>query len=70
MVLNLHPQNVSETRAMHEAVKEVIRSGFVAWNLQQCLDWFSSRDGETIRKNKAKTTWLSRRLASMRSRFI
>lgn len=42
MVLNLHPQNVSDTRAMHLAALEVIRSGFVAWNMQDCLDWFSN----------------------------
>lgn len=45
MVLNLHPQNVSDTHAMHLAVLEVIRSGFVAWNMQDCLDWFA--DGVT-----------------------
>jgi hypothetical protein len=45
MVLNLHPQNVSETRAMHFAAREVIRSGFVAWNLRQCLEWFEQVDG-------------------------
>jgi hypothetical protein len=44
MVLNLHPQNVTETRAMHQAAIEVIRSGFVAWNLRQCWEWFSIID--------------------------
>lgn len=44
MVLNLHPQNVSETRAMHHAAREIIRSGFVAWNLRQCWEWFAKMD--------------------------
>ena len=44
MVLNLHPQNIAETSAMHIAAKEIIRSGFVAWNLRQCLQWFQQRD--------------------------
>lgn len=44
MVLNLHPQNVTETRAMHHAAMEIIRSGFVAWNLRQCWEWFQQRD--------------------------
>ncbi len=41
MVLNLHPQNVSDTKAMHLAALAVIRSGFVAWNMRDCLDWFA-----------------------------
>ncbi len=45
MVLNLHPQNVGETRAMHEAAMEVIKSGFHPWTIQQCLEWFELRDG-------------------------
>ena len=45
MVLNLHPQNVSETRAMHFAAKEIVRGGFIAWNLRQCLEWFDQVDG-------------------------
>lgn len=45
MVLNLHPENVLETRAMHHAAKEVVRSGFVPWNLRQCWEWFEQRDG-------------------------
>lgn len=44
MVLNLHPQNVSETRAMHQAAIEIIKSGFVAWNLRQCWEWFAGMD--------------------------
>lgn len=44
MVLNLHPQNVTETRAMHHAAMEIIRSGFVAWNLRQCWEWFAKMD--------------------------
>jgi hypothetical protein len=46
MVLNLHPQNVTETKEMHLAALEVIESGFLAWNLRMCLDWFARRDSE------------------------
>lgn len=42
MVLNFHPQNVGDTRAMHLAAREVIRSGFIAWNMRDCLDWFAN----------------------------
>ena len=45
MVLNLHPQNVKETQAMHLAAKEIVRGGFIAWNLRQCLEWFEQVDG-------------------------
>ena len=44
IVLNLHPENVQRTRAMHVAALEVIRSGYLAWNLHDCLRWFGRRD--------------------------
>lgn len=40
IVLNLHPQNVADTRAMHAAAREVIRSGFLPWTMSDCLSWF------------------------------
>ena len=43
MVLNLHPQNIGDTRAMHLAIHEVIKSGFIVWNLTECLNWFSGK---------------------------
>lgn len=52
MVLNLHPQNVAETRAMHLDAMDIIRSGFVAWNLRQCLEWFASRDLGTLHQSE------------------
>lgn len=45
IVVNLHPQNVAEARSMHEAVRQIVRQGFVAWNMRQCLEWFCRRDG-------------------------
>lgn len=45
IVLNLHPQNVSETRAMHQSAMQVIESGFVAWTVSECMNWFARRDG-------------------------
>jgi hypothetical protein len=69
MVLNLHPQNVTETRAMHEATKEIIRSGFVPWNLRQCLEWFDARDGRPGKGVAETESWFTRQWASLRGRF-
>jgi hypothetical protein len=44
LVLNLHPANIARTEAMHLAALEVIRSGFVAWSMRECLAWFAGRD--------------------------
>lgn len=48
IVINLHPQNVTETRLMHQAALEVIRAGFHPWNLAQCLDWFERADRDHV----------------------
>jgi hypothetical protein len=45
IVLNLHPQNVAETRGMHRAALGLIERGFIAWNVRDCLRWFERRDG-------------------------
>lgn len=42
MVLNLHPQNVADTQAMHRACLEVIQSGFLPWTMEECARWFES----------------------------
>jgi len=42
MVLNLHPENYARAEPMHRAALDVIRSGFVPWTLQDCLEWFES----------------------------
>jgi hypothetical protein len=67
IVLNLHPQNVAETRAMHRAALDVIDDGFVAWTLRDCLNWFDAVDaGQRPREHAGITdrlrTWLHRRL--------
>jgi hypothetical protein len=41
MVLNLHPQNVGDTFEMHMAIHEVVKTGFIAWNMEECINWFS-----------------------------
>lgn len=41
MVLNLHPQNIGDTREMHMAIHEVVKTGFIAWNMEECINWFS-----------------------------
>jgi hypothetical protein len=67
IVLNLHPQNVAETRAIHRAALDVIDDGFVAWTLRDCLNWFDAVDaGHRPREHAGITdrlrTWLHRRL--------
>lgn len=44
IVLNLHPQNVTETREMHIVLHELVREGFVPMSLGGCVDWFAARD--------------------------
>ncbi|MCO5090655.1 GNAT family N-acetyltransferase [Bosea sp. (in: a-proteobacteria)] len=41
IVLNLHPENVAKTKGLHDAALELVREGFVAWTLQECIDWFA-----------------------------
>ena len=45
IVLNLHPENIGKTQGMHKAAREIVESGFVAWTLDECFEWFRSRDG-------------------------
>lgn len=45
IVLNLHPDNVERTRALHEAARSVVAGGFLAWTLRDCIAWFQDRDG-------------------------
>jgi hypothetical protein len=71
MVLNLHPQNVSDTRAMHAAAIEVIRGGFLAWTMQDCLDWFESRDtGASGAKTSERVGILNRAWRNVRARLV
>ena len=44
IVLNLHPQNIAETREMHAAIHALIARGFVTMTLGECIDWFDARD--------------------------
>lgn len=45
VVLNLHPQNLHATEAMHHAALDLVADGFVTWTLRDCLTWFAARDG-------------------------
>jgi len=45
LVLNLHPQNVTDTPQLHRAARALVDDGFHAWSLEQCVDWFAQRDG-------------------------
>lgn len=44
IVLNLHPQNVAETKEMHIVLHDLVREGFVPMTLGDCVDWFEARD--------------------------
>ena len=45
IVVNLHPQNVSDTTEMHDALHEVVgRLGFHPMELSSCIERFNTRD--------------------------
>lgn len=45
IVLNLHPQNVSETSEMHRAVRRLVyERRFAAMTLGGCIEWFAERE--------------------------
>lgn len=44
IVVNLHPQNVDECRAMHRVLGDVVRMGFQPWTLADCWRWFAAVD--------------------------
>ena len=44
IVINFHPQNISDTKAMHAAALELVRSGFVPWTMKSCLEWFEAKE--------------------------
>ena len=52
IVINLHPQNISDTKSMHIAAMEIIESGFIAWTMNDCLMWF-----EGVRVKQPKTRY-------------
>jgi hypothetical protein len=41
IVLNLHPENVAKTKGLHDAALELVRTGFVAWTMSECIAWFA-----------------------------
>lgn len=67
IVINLHPQNVGYTGPLHEMALEIIRGGFLAWNIRQCLDWFRQCDNQEVR-GVAKPSIRERILSVFRSR--
>ena len=44
IVVNLHPDNIADTKALHEVLMDIIREGFIGWNLNECINWFMSRE--------------------------
>ena len=45
IVLNLHPDNIESTLAMHHAAREVASNGFLPWSMRDCLEWCESIEG-------------------------
>jgi hypothetical protein len=43
-VLNLHPENIARTLKMHEAVRELVDDGFIAWTMSEMVEWFDARE--------------------------
>jgi hypothetical protein len=72
MVLNLHPQNIDDTRMMHVAAMEVVRSGFHAWTMAECLAWFERRDARTASEmqSRLEASMASQIWGRVRSRFL
>jgi hypothetical protein len=71
IVINLHPQNVAETRAMHGAILEIVRAGFLAWSLRDCIEWFSFRDsGHSISPISRLRHWWAKLAPSAHTRFF
>lgn len=42
IVLNLHPDNIGATLEMHHAVRALCASGFLAWTVRDCVEWFDA----------------------------
>jgi hypothetical protein len=54
IVLNLHPQNVAETREMHTTLHELVHEGFLPMTMEGCIDWFAARDtGKALEVRKS-----------------
>lgn len=59
IVLNLHPQNIDSTQMMHQAALDLIDSGFIAWTMKDCLEWFAGQDGSRLNMRRYKKPgWL------------
>ena len=43
IALNLHPQNFEQTVKMHDAVLNIIESGFYPLAMKQCFNWFNRK---------------------------
>lgn len=60
MVFNFHPQNISETMKLHEAVVRLVkRPGWIALGLESYLEWFKSLDNlkiTQVEKNRFSLT--------------
>lgn len=54
IVLNLHPENIGKTQGMHKAAREIVESGFVAWTLSECFEWFGSRGGTSSNQSRSR----------------
>ena len=57
VVLNFHPQNVVETRAMHVAATEPVGAGFHPRTMRECLAWFSAREGVVPKCSLRRRSW-------------
>lgn len=48
IVLNLHPQNITETMEMHQVLHELVSKGFLPMTLGECVGWFAAKDNHHI----------------------
>ena len=56
IVLNLHPDNIESTLAMHHAAREVASNGFLPWSMRDCLEWCESIEGRAGKARNAPGT--------------
>jgi hypothetical protein len=59
IVINLHPQNIDETRELHAALHDIVEMGCIPWTMRECLGWFNERDTSAYERNEnvVKTWW-------------
>ena len=62
IVVNLHPQNIGETRRIHGVLRDIVATGFVPWTLSDCWRWF-----EDCTRHAPPSAWRHRMQSRLRA---